>query len=370
MRFGTIRYMRWARAHLVGTGSPPFSLASSAISHLQPADLGLHLDGLDLTAPSAQGLPELRGLLSHLYGIPSERILLTAGCTMGNFLLMAALVRPGDAVVLEHPVYEPLRRNLELLGARLVRLARRPQEGYRVDPERLERLLRRHRPRLVVLTNLHNPSGAYTPPQAVGEIGRLARRHGARVLWDEVYLESMAEPTSPAAALDERALSTMSLSKVYGLGGLRSGWCFGPPSILRRACQVADYLLPHQAPLLECLVLRALEQRSELRRRSLEQAARNRRLVESWLAGRPDLEWWPPPSGHIAFCRFTRPDLDSRRLERRLLEDHRTLVSPGHFFGDPGGFRLGFGHSDPAILEQGLAELSRTLDRLGPPGKK
>lgn len=362
MPFPPIAYLRWAHRH-IGGEPVPYGLANSAAQHLTPADLGLGLDGLSWTAASNEGVPELVEALCSRYGLPPERVLPTAGCTMANFLVCAALVRPGEAVLVECPAYEPLWRVPRALGARVLRFPRPASEGYRVDPGRLDRALRRTGARLVILSNLHNPSGRRTPPERVLEIGQVARRRRARVLWDEIYRDCQETPAPAAAVLDPRSsISTLSLNKTYGLGALKVGWALAPAPVIRRARRAADYLFPYNPPLMERLAARALERLGALRERSLALSRRNLGIAEEWLGRRGDLDWSSPDGGFLGFARFRDPGRDSRRLDARLQQDGRTIVSPGHFFGDPGGFRLGLGAGDAEALRSGLQALGEVLD--------
>ncbi|MBM3464012.1 MAG: aminotransferase class I/II-fold pyridoxal phosphate-dependent enzyme, partial [Armatimonadetes bacterium] len=299
--FDRVLYMEWAKSHIDDPGVA-CSLARSSIDHLEPADLGMDLDGLSLTCHTAMGLPALVDALGRRYGIPERRLLLTAGCTLGNFLLTAALVRPGDRVIVERPVYEPLWRNVQAVGGRIAWLRR--DDDYHINLKRLDRMLRTPT-RLVIFTNLHNPSGRFTPPETVREIGALACRSGARVLWDEVYLDGYPGTVTPAACLDPRtSMSTISLDKIYGLGGLKVGWCMAPPAVIERARRVADILLPCNAPLLERIAVPAVERMDALRAGHLEIAEKGKRIVEDWLARRDDLDWSRPDGGFVGFARF------------------------------------------------------------------
>lgn len=362
MPFPTIRYLDWAHRHLGGDPLPT-GLAASNAPHLAPSDLGLTLDGLPWTSTSSRGTPELAAALSERYGVPRERVLVTAGCTMANFLVAAACLGPGRVALVEAPGYEPLARIGRGVGARVARLRRRSEDGWRVTPDRLDRALRRTGARLVVLTNLHNPSGRSIPAEEVEDLGAVARHRGARILWDEIYREGMAEPAPPAAVLDPRsAISTASMNKVYGLAALRVGWALAPEPVVRRARRVADYFYPSNPPLMEHLAVRALERLEDLRARSLALSARNRRIVAEWMATRDDLEWSQPEGGFVGFARFRRPGMDSHLLEARLLLYGRTLVAPGHHFGEPRGFRLGLGTREETTLRDGLEALADALD--------
>ena len=109
---------------------------------------------------------------------------------MANFIALTALVRRGDEVLVERPTYDPLLTVLDHLGARVTRFERVAEKGFRLGLGELERNFT-PRTRLIVLCNLHNPSGAFTDDATMKQVGEMAATVGARVLIDEVYLESI-----------------------------------------------------------------------------------------------------------------------------------------------------------------------------------
>src|SRR5438128_9787098 len=145
------------------------------------------------------------------------------GTSMANMLAMAGLIAPGDEVLIEHPVYEPLVAAARFLGAEVRHFARQGPE-FALDPAAVDAAVTA-RTTLIVLANLHNPTGNLADTETLRAIGAL----GPRVLIDEVYLDAAGQPT--AALLGEAFVCTSSLTKVYGLSGLRCGWILAAPDL-------------------------------------------------------------------------------------------------------------------------------------------
>ena len=181
---------------------------------------------------------------------------------MANHLAMAATVEPGDEVLVEHPTYELLVSTLQYLGASVRYFERRMEDGFRLDPAEVERQIT-SRTRLIVITNLHNPSGALADEETLRAVGDIAKRHHALVLVDEVYLEAMFDRRPrPALHLGEHFLVTSSLTKAYGLSGLRCGWVLAAPELAQRMWHIHDLYgvnAAHPAELLSVIALDNLE---------------------------------------------------------------------------------------------------------------
>jgi aspartate/methionine/tyrosine aminotransferase len=279
---------------------------------------------------------------------------------------MAALVEPGDEILIEQPTYELIVSTAEYLGARVVRFPRRFGEHFQIDPGEIGRAVTA-RTRLIVITNLHNPGSAFADEETLLEVGRIARRVRARVLVDEVYLDAAfdARP-STSFKLGEEFIATGSLTKVYGLSGLRCGWIFAEPVLATRIWRLADLFystLPHVAELLAVAAFRQLPA-IESRARKLLDA--NRALFNRMLLPRTDLEVHEHTRGLIAFPRLKSGE--STHLCRLLRERFDTAVVPGSFFGMPDHIRIGLGGAT-AEVEEGLRCLAAALDELGRPGQ-
>jgi hypothetical protein len=328
-------------------------------------DLALTLDDLELNGPGGYGYGPLQQALAAKCGVSVDNVVATVGTTQANHLAMAALLGPGDEVVMEHPVYEPLLALARHLGAEVKLFERRLETGFRIDPEEVGRKVG-ERTRLLVLTNLHNPSGAWTDERALEELGAIARGAGARVLVDEVYLEMMwvgrerAYPwTRSAFHLGNQFITTASLTKAYGLGGLRCGWILAEPELARRMWRLLDLFIgaaPHPA---ERLSVVALKQLVPIANRAQALLERNRAMLDRFLRARHDLQVATPGLGTVVFPQWTGGNVEE--LCARLREKYDTTVVPGRFFGMPEHIRIGIG-GETEMLAHGLERLSAALD--------
>jgi hypothetical protein len=355
-------YMEWAKTR----SAARFNLASSGVAAFPLAELGARIEDLEICGDSAYGYAPLQERLARKAGVDPDRVVHATGTSMANLLVLAAAARPGDEVLIEEPAYSLLVDAARWLRLDVRRFPRRAEEGFRLDPREVEKTLT-PRTRLVVLTNLHNPSSAFSPPEDLRAVGEAARSVGARVLVDEVYLESLAvrgRPSGSAAHLGPEFVVTSSLTKAYGLSGLRCGWAVADPDLARRMWRLNDLfgVIPaHPAERLSVIALDHLDRVAARARAILEANADG---ANAFLAARPDLACAPVDGGMIAFPRLLRGDVES--LSRRLRERHETTVVPGRFFGAPAHFRLALGCA-PETLEGGLERLARALDETGEP---
>ncbi len=351
-------YMEWAKLH----AHARFDLASSGVASLPLASLPATLADLELTRPPGYGYPPLVERLAAKHGVTPDRVVSATGTSMANHLALAALLGPGDEVLVERPTYALLVDVVRYLGATVRRFERRFEEGFRVDPGAIERAIT-PATRLVVVTNLHNPSGVRTPDEVLRRVAGIARERGARLLVDEVYLEACFDPAVRSAVhLDEEIVATGSLTKAYGLSGLRCGWVLAPPELAERMWRLDDLFGASAAHPAERLSVVALDHLEEIAGAVQERLAGNRDRLARFLASRPELETVWPEAGTIAFPRLA-PRFGGARVDelcRVLRERYETSVAPGRFFEAPEHFRVGVG-GDAAEVEEGLARLGRAL---------
>ena len=352
-------YMHWAKTT---HARARFNLANSGMRHYPLAGLPVALSDLELSGPSFYGYAPLQAALARHCGVPAECVVAANGTSMANHLAMAALVGPGDEVLIEHPAYELLVSTALYLGAEVRRFARRYDDGFRLDPTEIERALT-PRTRLVVVTNLHNPSSALADEGALSDTGELARRVGARVLVDEAYLDAAAGPRPRTSLhLGEQFVVTNSLTKFYGLSGLRCGWVLAEPELARRVWRLNDLfgaVQPHPAERLSVVALAHLDRVAAEARALLEA---NRPVFNRFLASRDDLEAPPVTHGTVSFPRL-KGGGDVEGLSELLAEKFETSVVPGRFFEMPEHFRVGIA-LDTEVLTEGLERLGAALDVL------
>jgi aspartate/methionine/tyrosine aminotransferase len=352
-------YMEWAKTR----SDARYDLASSGLDDCPLSLLGASLEETLASGDSYYGYPPLQDRLARKAGVDPDRIVHATGTSMANLLVLAAAVEPGDEVLIEEPTYTLLTDAARWLRLDVRRFPRRFEAGFRIDPRDVERALT-PRTRLVVLTNLHNPSSALVPPEDLRRIGEAARSQGARVLVDEVYLECHAvlgRPWGSASRLGDEFVTTSSLTKGYGLSSLRCGWIVAEPDLARRIWRLNDLfgVIPaHPAERLSVIALDRLDRLAERARRII---LTNTEGVNAFLAARPELACEPVEGGIIAFPRLLSGDVES--LCAVLRDRFETTVVPGRFFGAPEHFRLAIG-ALPEEFAPGLARLGEALDAI------
>jgi aspartate/methionine/tyrosine aminotransferase len=354
-------YMHWAKQHAAAR----YNLANSGLLGCEAADLEPAPSEIPLNGPNGSGFQPLLEAIAERYGAAPEQVVQAGGTSGANFLAFATLVEPGDEVLVEQPTYEPLLAALTWLGARPRRFQRRFEDGYGLDPDAVRAQLDAAtaaggRVRLVVLTNPHNPSGALAPAAAVAEIGRLAERAGALVLVDEVYKDLWGAEAPPShLGLGPNLLATASLTKCYGLSGLRCGWVLAPAALAERMRRVFDFMAANRSMPSDALALAAFRQLPRLAARANSIVDPNRQLVRDFLAEHGDwLEAVLPEHSMMVFPRLLRED-DSQPLHDRLRRRETSIV-PGRFFEAPRHFRLGFAVRTDDVAA-GLRHLSQAL---------
>lgn len=371
MHFPEVAFMTWAKTlpkagiNLARSGVDPCPASLLRLSARDCLPNHPWREGRGQTV-AYYGYPPLLEALGKRYGVGADRVLaLPGGTSLANFVACAAAIAdagPHPEVIVERPTYEQLRRIPESLGCRIRRLERRYKDGWGIDLERFARLVNR-RTRLAIVSNLHNPSGMRIEPPVLRRMARLLRRVGAFLLVDEVYLECLfgSEPASSVQA-GSNVLVTNSLTKAYGLDGLRAGWILGPRPLIHRAGKIYDLMGVNAVVPGERLALAAFRNLEAIRRHTRRRMAANRERVRRFLTREPRLQAHLPPGGNIFFAQLPRP-LDGNRYAQHLLKRYSTLVVPGSFFESPRCVRVGFSAA-PRQLARGLENLSHALDDL------
>lgn len=359
MRFEPFEHIAWAKRV---QARAEFDLAASGMPSCEWGDLELDPARLLLAERNYYGLARWRAALAVRFGVPEDRIVPVAGASAAVFAAVALFAAPGEIVVAESPAYEALRRVPTLFGARVEPLSRRARDGFRFDLDRVRALADRP-PRLVLVSDLHNPSGAALSAEERAELVRAAERGGFHVLCDEVYREFLPGPPDPLALASPHVISAGSLTKAYGLGPLRAGWMLASSAVAERLRQIVDLAYVENVSIAEAIAERALSRLDLLRSRTETLLAPRRRVLDEWLASRADLETVSFPRVPFAFPRL--PDgVTGRRLSEELLSRSGTAIVPGEFFGDGAHVRLSCAALPAETLGPVLAGISETLDRI------
>ena len=348
-------YMEWAK----NCSAARYNLATSGLTSVPMADFPLRLEELEITGGSDGHAPLLQRIARHT-GASVECIVTAEGTSMANHLAMAALLDAGDEVVIEHPTYGLLLDVAGYLGAQVRRVTRAFENNFEISLSEMEQAIT-PATRLIVLTNLQNPTGALISLESMRAIGEMAQRVEARVLVDEVYLELLFDRAG-AFSLGETFVVTSSLTKAYGLSGLRCGWILATPEIARRIWRLNDLFAATPAHPAERMSVMAFDHLQKFRARTSAHLARNSPLLDSFLDSRPDLQCFRPAAGTIVFPRLERGDPDA--FFHLLREKYETSVVPGKFFEMPRHFRLGIG-GETEEVRAGLERLGAALDEFG-----
>ncbi|MGB4231670.1 MAG: aminotransferase class I/II-fold pyridoxal phosphate-dependent enzyme [bacterium] len=308
------------------------------------------------------GSEDLRQTISRLYqSVTPEEVLVTNGAIEADFLLANALVEPGDTVIVQFPAYQVLYSVAEARGARVKRWTMDLDKGYRPDLDQLAELID-DRTKLVVINTPHNPTGAVISREDLETILGWAEERGFWVLSDEVYHGlAYGEDLPPLARdLSPRAISVGSMSKTFGLSGLRLGWIAGPEDIVQSCWSWKDYTSISCSPLSDFLARLALANVDRIWERNLAVARENLKVLLDWFDQHQDyIDYVPPRAGLVCFPRLNLP-ISTQEFCRRAYGERGVLLVPGECFEMPGHIRFGFG-GDPAEFAAGLREAGELL---------
>jgi len=344
-----LEYLRWAHERYAMVR---YDLASSGVPTV-PAELLGDVDLDDFHAPRA-----FADAVAERYGLTSPEIMPTLGTSQAIWLACAALLEPGDDVLVETPTYEPLHRVPRGLGAQVRFFERPAAKGWAVDASAIRAKLT-ERTRMVVLSSPHNPSGIPVDPDVLAEVARECADVGAALLVDEVYGEFAPGPRRSARSAGANVVAVSSLTKRWGLGWARAGWMAASPDIVARAAAASRHATGFNGTAHAALGLaawRVIDALGERADAAIEGGAAH---VQCFVEAHPELSWTRPPGGPFGMLRVQGAEGLRERIER-ISAEHGVLVAPGEFFGAPGAFRIGWTAPNDA-LEEGLALLGEHL---------
>jgi aspartate/methionine/tyrosine aminotransferase len=362
-------YTAWARAaiaELIAGNGQSLSLFESSVpepTHLLAKTLQEafgHGFTERYTSAFVRGNPYVVRQLQRQYEVGPESVLCTTGASSSLSLIFRALLGPGDRVLVENPAFDLFTVLAESDHVAIDRFERREPE-FELDPARVAAAMH-PRTRLIVLSNLHNPSGALADSAALREVGSVARKQRALVVVDEVYGDYAGPAFQPAVTLGEEFISVSSLTKKYGLSTLRCGWAIasadviGPVRNVYEECEFGVSKLAHSVAAL------VLEQPKVYEQYWQSMLAESRplmqRFLNQWIA--EDLaEGALPAYGCMYFPRLVGID-DTRVFSRQLARTHAVHVAPGEYFGATGHVRIGF--AQPADrLQEALQRMTTAL---------
>jgi aspartate/methionine/tyrosine aminotransferase len=299
--------------------------------------------------------------LSSIYDIERERIALTSGAQNANFLFLSSYLGPKDSVIIENPTYMPIRSVAESV-CRVETFERSAPNEFRPRPAEMDRLLKKG-PKVVAITNLHNPSAASLSDAELKGILEAADERGAVVLCDEIYRRMQySTPSSPVCNLGDNGVSTSGFTKLYGLGDLRVGWLVGPEEICKKVDLLRLYSIYRLPTRSAAIAAEALKRIEWFRDRMLRLASVNIKILREWL-GEEDRVRCRLPDGGLMVLLSLPKGTDDLRLGDLLMDRFSTSVCPGRYFGIANHIRITFSCSSKE-LRRGLENISAAIDML------
>jgi aspartate/methionine/tyrosine aminotransferase len=349
-------YIEWAKLK----SQARFNLATSGVAGYPLAKLPVRIEDLEINPPGGRyGYGPLVERLARHAGVAEDCVVNSIGTSLANFMAYCGTLEPGDDILVERPIYGPMVEAAQFLGANIHSVERRFENGFALDPADVRKTIT-PRTKLISLTNLHNPSGAFMDDDTLRAIGQIAQSGGAYVMVDEVYLDMLFDPAVRSSFhLGGPFIVTSSLTKVYGLSGLRCGWILAPSEISRRIWRISDLMENVNAHPAELISVIALDHLAEIRALSKALLDANRALLNQFLDSRSDLQFVRPAAGTVVFPKLASGN--TPEFVKFLREKFETSVVPGEFFGMPQHFRVGIG-GETQVVKDGLERLAAALD--------
>ena len=340
------------------------NLSESSTSDRRLSDLGLRLDldELLLCYGDHLGDPFLREQLADQNGVGPDDVLVTPGAASALFCTATALLEPGDHLVVMRSNYATNLETPRAIGADLDIVDLRFEDGWALDVDDVRRRVRPGETKLISVTAPHNPTGTMLSEADLHELVAISEASGAVLLVDETYADlTHGERLPVAATLSDRAISIASMSKAYGLPGLRVGWALNTDPALQETLLAAKEQVVICGPTLEEHIAgQVLADRDRILPPILDEVRARVATVSDWVAGQGLFEWVRPTGGVVGLVRFKDgATVDASEFHRVLLEEHGTYVGRGHWFElEDRYFRLGFGWPTAGELTAGLEALT------------
>lgn len=341
-----------------------FNLTESSVTDRHAKTVIGELEDFPLSYGDHLGYVPLREIIAAEYpNISPNNVLTTVGAASALFIVATALLKDGSHAVIQNPNYITNIETPRLLNCDIDLLNLRFETGFKLDLDELESLIRPNT-QLISLTYPHNPTGQTLSEDELKQVIAIAEKHNCYLLIDETYRDMQYKTMPPlAASLSDKVISVSSLSKTYGLPGIRSGWLITRSDELFESFLAAKEQIFVTGSLLdEYVSWKFLKDKDRYFAEVKAHLQRNHGIVEAWINKSEHFEWVPPSGGCVAFPRIKHSNIDCDKFYTILNEKYHTYVGPGHWFEqDKRYFRLGYGYPDVAELEEGLANLEQAV---------
>lgn len=343
-----------------------YNLTESSVRDRKLSDLGFTLEDMTLFYGDHVGHPGLREEIARISGenITPNDVLITAGAAGALFIIATSLLEQGDHLVVEKPNYSTNIETPRAIGADISFLDLTYEDEFALDVSRIESMIRPET-RYVSLTCPHNPTGTVMTINDLKRAIDLVEQKGCRLLVDETYREmTFGKPLPVAASLSNKAISVSSLSKTYGIPGIRIGWLVcRDPELMETLLSAKEQIGICGSVVDEEIAYRAILGREEWLQLNNRHISDSFSTIKEWMENQTEFEWIEPSGGVVCFPRISPEiDVDIDNFYKILNEKYGTYVGPGHWFEMPRRFmRLGYGWPDIPDLKAGLSNITRAV---------
>jgi len=343
------------------------NLSESSYTDTIFKNLNLNLNDLVICYGDHVGHPGLRSeiLKGEASNLKTDDVLITAGAAAALFIISTSLLEAGDELVVVKPNYATNIETPKAIGASIKYLPMTFENQFKVDINALKSLIT-PKTKLVSLTCPHNPTGTMISESELKEIIQVVEASNAYLLVDETYRDMSFKFKLPiAASLSERVISVSSLSKSYGLPGIRIGWLTTQNKFLQELFLAAkEQIFICGSVVDEEIAYRYMVKRNDFFWAIKKDMQEKFEIVKAWMSTQKYFDWIEPSGGVVCFPRM-KPELkvDTVKFYDCLLAKHHTYVGPGHWFEESDrSFRLGFGWPTQQELKDGLLGLEQAME--------
>ena len=343
-----------------------YNLSESSVADLSLAAIGLLDSDIKLAYTDHKGKPALRQLLAEQHtNIDASEVLLTCGAAAALFMVNTSLLTANDHLIVVQPNYATNIEVPKAIGCSISYITLTIINNWQLDVDDIAAAIT-PQTKLISITSPHNPTGMVLSEDVLRKIIRLAEEKNIYLLVDETYRDICFDMPYPlAASCSNKVISISSVSKAFGLPGIRIGWLIAKDKILFEKLLAAKEMIYITNSILDEEACFAFLQRRAYWKQAINQAAvENLLIVGNWLKQEQRLAYVLPQGGVVCFPAIKEEiiiDLDL--FYKKLLSDYGTMVGPGHWFNVSKRFmRIGFGWIDAATLSQGLNNISKCLD--------
>jgi len=342
----------------LGYDSIECNLAESSVNDMIFKDIKLDLNGLILCYGSHKGKTELRELIASEHkGINADDVIVTAGAASGLFIIATSLLDSEDHMIVVRPNYASNIETPRAIGCEISFIDLKFEEQFVLDPKEISKQIKKNT-KLISITTPHNPTGTMISETALVEMINIAEKYNCFLLVDETYRDLSFIRTPPlAASLSDKVISVSSVSKAFGLPGIRIGWLITKNKELKELFIAAkEQIFLCNSVIDEEVAYQFLLQKNHFLKPVKYKTDQHLQILENWMTDNEYLEWVKPEGGVICFPRI-RSDIkiDLTRFYTTLYGKYKTLVGPGHWFEmDQRYMRIGYGWPDTPSLKKGL----------------